>query len=168
MNALENDETNSSASSESSTENLSPEEILDNADSEVERNGNTSGFDEKTSRPVGTRLIYTYYTSSESDSYESDDDEKEDEVEAVDGDDSENYFNTGDEDNTDVENELTECENNHDSNTLNNSANATPDSRNLAYQSAYSYWIDLYWNQMTLVQDYVKFFHFTRQQQQNE
>ncbi|XP_065361134.1 probable ATP-dependent RNA helicase DDX20 [Calliphora vicina] len=208
VNALQNNENNSSPTSESSSDSAtSPQdEVLDNSGSDIERSGNTSGFDEKTSTSGSSGIessehnnteerpqqIPVYYTSSEDESYESDDEEEEEEEEGEDNDDgSEHYFNTDEEaeeedgDADDDDEELAEClENrmatdftqihtttttrNHSSNSSNTLTNPTTDSLNLAYHSAYSRWVDLYWNQMTLVQDYVKFFNFTRQQQQNE
>ncbi|XP_023292456.2 DEAD-box ATP-dependent RNA helicase 24 [Lucilia cuprina] len=209
VNAVENNENNSTPSTERSSSDSAdspPEEDLDNSGSDVERSGNTSGFDEKTSTSgssgiessehnnatEGPRQVPLYYTSSEDDSCESDDEdeeeeEEEEEEEDDDDDESEHYFNTdeeAEEEDEDDENDFVECfENtmatniplnhtrttttrNHSSNSSNTLTNATPDSLNLAYQLAYSRWVDLYWNQMTLVQDYVKFFQFTRQQQQ--
>ncbi|KAM7358661.1 gemin 3 [Cochliomyia hominivorax] len=216
-NAAQNDESNSSPSRESSSSDsaTSPrEEVLNNSGSDVERSGNTSGFDEKTSTSGSSGIessehenveqrpqpqIPVYYTSSEEDSYESDDEDEDEEdeedyEEEEDDDESEHYFNTDEEAEEEDEeyfesedgeteadlveqfenvmprnfsqNHTTTTSRRNSSNTLTNAT--TTDSLNLAYQTAYSRWVDLYWNQMTLVQDYVKFFNFTRQQQQNE
>ncbi|XP_073836374.1 gemin 3 [Musca autumnalis] len=60
---------------------------------------------------------------------------------------------------------VTQASRSTSSNTI---TNTTQRSLNVAYQTAYSRWVDLYWNQMTIIQDYVKFFQFTRQQQEEE
>lgn len=139
-------------------------------------------------QPQRPQQIPVYYTSSEEDSYESDDEEEDEDFEEEDyeeeeDDESEHYFNTDEEeteegeenygDSEADEQDLIECfENalpntrNHSRNSSNTITNATTDSLNVAYQTAYSRWVDLYWNQMTLVQDYVKFYNFTRQQQE--
>lgn len=163
---------------------------MDHSGTDIDRSGNTSGFDEKTSTSGSSGIessehsnqltmpqqIHVYYTSSEDDSYETDDVDEELDEEEEDDDESEHYFNTDDEaeeeEDSAHEEELFESQQdtattttlNHSINSSNTLNNDTPDSLNLAYQSAYSRWVDLYWNQMTLVQDYVKFFNFTRQQ----
>uniref|UniRef100_A0A1I8MVG3 RNA helicase n=1 Tax=Musca domestica TaxID=7370 RepID=A0A1I8MVG3_MUSDO len=58
---------------------------------------------------------------------------------------------------------VTQASHTSSSNTI---TNTTQRSLNVAYQTAYSRWVDLYWNQMTIIQDYVKFFQFTRQQEE--
>lgn len=212
VNALENNENISPSNTDTSDASTPshPEEIIENSGSEIERSGNTSGFDEKTStsgssgietsehsHDVGHRMpqqIEEYYTTSDEESYDTDDEEEEedeiddeDDCDEYDDDASEHYFDTEEEEteaeeeeeevkeNTrnaanNITSELLENTLNHNttgssdsSNTLTNAA--TQDSLNMAYQSAYSRWVDLYWNQMTFVQDYVKFFNFTRQQE---
>lgn len=147
----------------------------------------SSGID--TSEPESNRpqrQIQQYETSSDEDdeddfTYELEDDEGE-----GDDDSSEHYFGTDEEgeevgegydsDDDDATNygvahvgevlysrPVTQASQSSSSNTLTNTTQQNE--LNLAYQSAYSRWVDLYWNQMTVVQDYVKFFIFTRQPQ---
>ena len=213
MNALQNNDndTNTGSSSDSTSRSMpsNREEINENSGTDVERSGNTSGFDEKTTTSKSSGIessehnhvqnipqpFHVYYTSSEDDSYESDDEDEEEEEEEEDidledeeeedidleeedeesDDNSEHYFGSDKEDLSEgddsADEELqntTENSNTHNAcNASNISSNTAADSMNLAYQTAYSRWVDLYWNQMTLVQDYVKFFNFTRQQNEN-
>ncbi|TMW41381.1 hypothetical protein DOY81_013539, partial [Sarcophaga bullata] len=198
VNALQNnDNDTSSGSSSDSTSGTTPsnqDEIAENSGTDVGRSGNTSGFDEKTTTSKSSGIessehnhaqnipqpFHVYYTSSEDDSYESDDEDEEDEEEEEEeidleeeeeesDDKSEHYFGSDKEDSSEDEENTADNSNTHNAcNSSNISSNTPADSMNLAYQTAYSRWVDLYWNQMTLVQDYVKFFNFTRQQQQHE
>lgn len=207
INALQNNdnETNTESSSDSTSDSTpsNREEIAENSGTDVERSGNTSGFDEKTTTSKSSGIessehnhvqnipqpFHVYYTSSEDGSYESDDEDEEEEeaeeeaedeeidLEEEESDDkSEHYFGSDKEDLSEDDNSIEEeLENTTDNSNTHNvcnpsniSSNAAADSMNIAYQTAYSRWVDLYWNQMTLVQDYVKFFNFTRQQQQHE
>uniref|UniRef100_A0A1I8PSK5 RNA helicase n=1 Tax=Stomoxys calcitrans TaxID=35570 RepID=A0A1I8PSK5_STOCA len=193
VNALENrEEAASPSTTESSVATLSNQEDEgQHSGSEAEHSGgNSSGFDEKTStsgssgietsEPESNRAqggIPAYETSSdeEDDEEESDDNDfSYDEDDGDDEDEAEHYFSDEDDDN-----ETRNCvgevlyrrpaaqasSQSSSSNTITNPAN---NPLNVAYQSAYTRWVDLYWNQMTLVQDYVKFFIFTREQQQQQ
>ncbi|XP_075160720.1 gemin 3 [Haematobia irritans] len=189
VNAVENLEQSSPSTTEESVSNNDDDGHHSGSDTERSggRVGGSSGFDEKTttsgssgidtSEPEsirGRRQIPVYETSSdEDDDNEEDDDftyEEEDEDDDDEGDETDGESDEDDNPQNAIGQVLfsraqDQTRKSSSSNTITNNEESP---LNVAYHTAYSRWVDLYWNQMTIIQDYVNFFKFTQQQRQRE